>query len=141
MPHAMSLSNRFNTSKLATSCGADALSQLDKGHFAPRTLQILQSLLTDTDTPAHMQHTQEQTCVLRRMCMEQDRRSTPSVSVPRPFVTWGRLQRAHVSHCSSTVRPQHGYRREQVSPKSTFTMHGCGSDFERRARRSTKGSQ
>ena len=45
------------------------------------------------------------------------------------------LQRAHASNCSSTVRTQHGHRREQVSPESAFTSRGCGSDYERRARR------
>ena len=82
-----------------------------------RTLQIIQSLVTDADTPPHMQHTQEQTGMLQRMRMEQDRRTTPSVSVPWPFVTcWPStiLQRAHASKCSSTVRTQHRHRREQV---------------------------
>ena len=129
----MLLSNRFNTHKLATSCGADALSQLDQGHLAPRTLQIIQSLLTDADTPAHMQHTQEQTGMLRRrQAVDALRVRATSFRDLGPSTIF---QRAHASNCSSTVRTQHGHRREQVSPESTFTGRGCGSDHEGRARR------
>ena len=106
MPHATLLSIRFNPSKLATSCCADALSRLHRGHPASRTLQIIQSLVTDADTPPHMQHTQEQKGMPRRMWMEQDRRTTPSLCVPCPFVTcWPStiLHRAHAPNYSSTV--------------------------------------
>ena len=115
------------------------MSQLDQGHLAPRTLQIIQSLLTDADTPAHMQHTQEQTGMLRRrQAVDALRVRATSFRDLGPSTIF---QRAHASNCSSTVRTQHGHRREQVSPESTFASRGCGSDYERRARRSTKWSQ
>ena len=83
-----------------------------------RTLQIIQSPVTDADTPPHMQHTQEQTGMLRRMwdgTGQGGRRHRCAYHCP--FVTcWPStiLQRTHAPNCSSTVRPQHGRRREQV---------------------------